>query len=84
MPMHAPPHPGQFVRNEIVSASGLSVTAAAQVLGVGRSSLGKLLREHSNLSLEMALRIEMAFEVEATTLMNMQAAYTASRARRRV
>ncbi|MGA2652794.1 MAG: hypothetical protein ABSF28_19835 [Terracidiphilus sp.] len=34
MPMKNPPHPGDFIKTEIVEAYGLSVTAAATVLGV--------------------------------------------------
>ena len=36
MRMLNPPHPGDFMRTEIIEPRGLSVTAAAQVLRVSR------------------------------------------------
>jgi antitoxin HigA-1 len=61
--MKNPAHPGGFVKSEIVEPLGLTVTAAAQALGVTRATLSTLLNEHSQLSPEMALRIEKAFSV---------------------
>lgn len=78
-----PPHPGGFVRTEIVEPLGLSVTAAAQALGVTRPALSSLLNERSSLSPEMALRIEKAFGVRMDTLMRMQSSYDIARARLR-
>jgi addiction module HigA family antidote len=60
---------------------GLSVTAAAKVLGVSRPALSNLLNENADPSGEMALRIENAFGVTMDTLMRMQAAYDIARAR---
>ena len=34
MPMKNPPHPGDFVRTEIIGAAGLTVTAAASALRI--------------------------------------------------
>ena len=82
MGMHTPIHPGDFIRTEIVAAHGLSVTAAARVLGVSRPTLSNLLNQHADLSGEMALRIEKAFGVRMDTLMRMQAAYDIAQARR--
>ena len=78
-----PPHPGGFVRAEIIEPLGLSVTAAARALGVTRAALSTLLNERSSLSPEMALRIEKAFGVSMDTLMRMQNSYDIARARRR-
>ena len=39
-----PPHPGDFVRTEIIEELGLSATKAAEVLGVRRATLSALLR----------------------------------------
>jgi len=83
MRMKNPAHPGGFVKSEIVEALGLSVTAAAQALGVTRPALSALLNERAQLSPEMALRIEKAFGVSLDTLMRMQNSYDIARARRR-
>ena len=68
MPMKNPPHPGDFIRTEIIEPAGLSVTAAATVLRVSRPALSSLLNTKADLSGEMALRIEKAFGVKMETL----------------
>ena len=61
----------------------LSVTAAAEVLGVTRATLSTLLNERASLSPEMALRIEKAFGVSMDTLMRMQNSYDIAETRKR-
>ena len=77
-----PPHPGGFIRRSILP-DHLSVTAAAEVLGVGRPALSNLLNEKASLSPEMALRIEKAFGVKMDTLLRMQTRYDAYKMRQR-
>jgi len=81
--MKNPPHPGDFIRTEIVEAAGLTVTAASKALRVSRPALSSLLNGKADLSGEMALRIEKAFGVKMDTLMRMQAAYDIAETRRR-
>lgn len=83
MRMLNPPHPGEFVKTEVIGPLGLSVVAAAKVLGVSRPTLSTFLNGHSNLSGTMALRIEKGFGVKMDTLMRMQASYDIARARTR-
>ena len=64
MPMKNPPHPGDFIRTEVIEAAGLTVTGAAIALGVSRPTLSSLLNGKAGLSGEMALRIEKAFGVK--------------------
>ena len=82
MPMKNPPHPGDFIRSEIVEPTGLTVTAAAQALRVSRPALSSLLNGKADLSGEMALRIEKAFGVRMDTLMRMQASYNIAQTRK--
>ena len=81
--MKASAHPGGFVKTEIIKALGLSVTDAAQALGVTRPALSKLLNERAHLSSEMALRIEKAFGVSMDTLMQMQNSFDIAEARKK-
>jgi addiction module HigA family antidote len=81
--MKNPAHPGGFVKSEIIEALGLSVTDAAQALGVTRPALSALLNQRSHLSPEMALRIEKAFGVSMDTLMRMQNSFDIAQARKR-
>ena len=75
MPMKNPPHPGDFIRTEIIEPAGLTVTAAAAVLHVSRPALSSLLNGKADLSGEMALRVEKAFGPKMDTLLRMQTAY---------
>lgn len=83
MRMARPIHPGSFIRTEIVEAHGLTVTSAAQALGVTAADLSALLAAERGLSSEMALRIEKAFGVPMETLLRMQTAYEIAVARSR-
>src|SRR5208337_2088157 len=83
MPMKNPPHPGDFIRTEIIGPAGLSVTAAAAALRVSRPTLSSLLNCKADLSGDMALRIEKAFGVRMDTLMRMQSAYDIAQTRKR-
>lgn len=83
MRMARPAHPGQFIRMEIIEPLGLSVTKAAEVLGVTRPALSALLNGHVSLSPDMALRIEKAFGPKMDTLLRMQTAYEIAEARDR-
>lgn len=81
--MKTPAHPGGFIRQEVLNPLGLSVTAAAQALGVTRAALSTLLNERASLSPDMALRVEKAFGVRMDTLMRMQNSYDIAQARKR-
>ncbi|NOT22815.1 MAG: HigA family addiction module antidote protein [Nitrospiraceae bacterium] len=83
MPMKNPPHPGDFIRTEIIEPAQLSVTAAAAALQVSRVTLSSLLNGKADLSGDMALRIEKAFGVKMDTLMRMQSAYDIAQTRKR-
>ncbi|MDP1858354.1 MAG: HigA family addiction module antitoxin [Gemmatimonadaceae bacterium] len=75
MRMLNPPHPGCFIRDEIIKPLNLTVPAAARVLGVSRPTISNLLNGHADLSGEMAMRIEKAFGVNMDTLLRMQLSY---------
>ncbi len=83
MPMKNPPHPGGFIRTEIIEAAGLTVTAAAIALRVSRPTLSSLLNGKADLSGDMGLRIEKGFGVKMDTLMPMQSSYDIAQARKR-
>jgi len=78
-----PIHPGNFIKYEVIEPLALSVTSAANILGVSRATLSALLNERAHLSPEMALRIEKAFGVSMDTLMRMQSSYDIAQTRKR-
>ena len=62
--MHNPPHPGEILREDVLSEMGLSVTEAAQQIGVTRAALSRVLNGHAGISIGMALKIEKWLGVE--------------------
>ncbi len=78
-----PDHPGDFVRAEILEELGLSVTKAAQILGVRRATLSDFVNEKTRLTPDMALRIEKAFGLDMDMMLRMQAWHDATRMRAR-
>ena len=81
MVMKNPPHPGEIVREDIIKALGLTVTRAADILGVRRATLSHVTTGKASVSAEMALRLEKAFGVSMDLLLKMQAGYDAAQAR---
>jgi antitoxin HigA-1 len=79
----APAHPGAFIRDEVLNELGLSVTEAAEALGVRRATLSDLVNGNAALSPEMALRVEKAFGVNMEVLLRMQAWHDAHAMRQR-
>lgn len=59
--MHTPPHPGRIVKQECLEPLGLSITSAAQKLGVSRIALSELVNGRRGISPEMAIRLAKAF-----------------------
>ena len=75
MAMVDPPHPGGIVKRECLEPLGLSVTKAAQGLGVSRQALSELVNEKTTVSVEMAIRLSKAFGSSPETWLGLQTAY---------
>ena len=73
MEQHDPAHPGEIIREDCLKPLGLTVTAAAEGLGVSRKALSELLNGRAGVSADMALRLEKAGWSRADTWMRMQA-----------
>ena len=73
--MKNPPHRGGIVKDMCIEPLGLSVTAAADVLGVSRKQLSALLNDRAGISPEMAVRLEKAFGSTARLWLDLQMAY---------
>ena len=65
MLMHNPPHPGEVLRELCLEPLGLTVTAAAEALGVSRKTLSAVLNGKAGISPEMAVRLSIAFDTSA-------------------
>ena len=71
--MHNPAHPGEVLREYLPET--MTVTEAAERLGVTRQALSALLNGRAGVSAEMALRLSQALGTSAEMWINMQAAY---------
>ncbi len=79
--MKNPVHPGAIVREECLKPLNLSITEAANRLGVGRQALSKLVNEKASVSIEMAYRLSKAFGSTPETWLGMQLAYDLAQSR---
>ncbi|MCB8945140.1 MAG: HigA family addiction module antidote protein [Ardenticatenaceae bacterium] len=75
MQMHNPPHPGEILKELCLEPLNLSVTKAAQALGVSRKTLSAILNGRSSITPEMAIRLSIAFDTSAESWLNQQAQY---------
>ena len=75
MAMHDPPHPGGVLRRQWFEPMGISITRAAECLGVSRKALSELVNEHAGISPEMAVRLSIALDTSSEMWMNMQSSY---------
>lgn len=73
--MHNPPHPGKIIKHLCLDPLDLSVTRAAQALGVSRKTLSAILNGRAGVSPEMAVRLSMAFSTSAESWLNQQTQY---------
>ena len=80
MKMFNPPHPGEVLRELCLEPLGLTVTEAADALGVSRKTLSALLNGRSGISPEMAIRLSKAFDTSAESWLNQQMQYDLWRA----
>lgn len=80
MKMHNPPHPGEILKELCLDPLGLSVTRAAEALGVSRKTLSAILNERAGISPEMAIRLSLAFGTSAESWLNQQTQYDLWRA----
>jgi addiction module HigA family antidote len=73
--MHIPPHPGEILRDLCLEPLGISVTDAADTLGVSRKTLSSILIGRAGISPEMAIRLAKAFDTSPESWLNQQMQY---------
>ncbi len=75
MKMHNPPHPGEILKKLCLEPLELTVTDAAEALGVSRKTLSSIINGRSGISPEMAIRLGKAFETSAESWLTQQVHY---------
>jgi addiction module HigA family antidote len=83
MAMKEPPHPGRSIKDACLEPLGLSVSEGAELLGVARNSLSRVIHGHAAISPEMAIRLEKMGWSTADTWLRMQTAYDLAQARKK-
>jgi antitoxin HigA-1 len=73
--MHNPPHPGEVIKELCLDPLRLTVTAAAEGLGVSRRTLSTLLNGHAGISPDMAIRLSKAFGRSPESWLQLQLQY---------
>ena len=79
--MMNPPHPGELLREDVLTTLGLSVTAAAGQLHMSRVALSRVLNGRAAISSDLALRLEMAGVSTARAWLMLQMHYDLAQAR---
>ena len=82
MTMKNPPHPGEIIRELCLEPLGLTVTRAAQGLGVTRKTLSMLVNGHAGISPEMAVRLSQAFGRSPESWLQLQVQYDLAQVRK--
>ena len=75
MRMHNPPHPGEIIKNLCLEPLGVTVTQAAEALGVSRKTLSAILNGRAGISPEMAVRLSITFDTSAESWLTQQTQY---------
>ena len=76
-----PPHPGQLLREDVITELGLSVKETADRLGMSRVALSRVLNGRAAISPDLALRLEIAGVSTAQAWLAMQVNYNLAQAR---
>jgi addiction module HigA family antidote len=72
--MRNPVYPGAILREDVLVELGLSVSEAAERLGISRVTLSRVLHEQARISPNLAVRLEAAGVGTARSWMAMQLA----------
>ena len=75
MLMHNPPHPGEVLKELCLEPLNITVTDAAEALGVSRKTFSAILNGRSGISPEMAVRLSIAFDTSSESWHIQQAQY---------
>ena len=76
MRIHNPPHPGEVIKTLCIEPLGVTVTQAAEALGVSRKTLSAILNGRAGITPEMvAMRLSIAFGTSSESWLNQQTQY---------
>jgi addiction module HigA family antidote len=71
--MHNPAHPGEILRDLYLDPMGITITEAAEALGVSRKHISAIINGRVPVTPDMAMRLAVAFATEPDIWINLQA-----------
>lgn len=76
MAMHNPAHPGEILKELVISPLGMTISETAEILDISRNTLHRILKGDGAITAEMAMRLEKAFgKPDAFHWLRLQNAY---------
>lgn len=75
-------HPGEYLREDIIEANGLTISKAAELLNVTRANLSKIVNERASITPSMAIKISLVFGGNPDFWLRLQMAYDLRKAER--
>lgn len=73
--MHNPAHPGEILKTMYMEPLGVSITQAADALGVSRKHVSAIVNGRASVTPDMAARLAGTFGTEPDIWINLQAQY---------
>lgn len=73
--IHKPLHPGVIIKDVLIDNTDLTISEAAERLGITRTTLSRLLNQHAGVSPEMALRLSKLLNTSIEMWVNLQSQY---------
>ncbi len=73
--MHSPAHPGEILKGLYMDPMDVTVTKAADALGVSRKHVSSIVNGHAPITTDMAVRLAGVFGTEPEIWINLQAQY---------
>jgi addiction module HigA family antidote len=73
--MHSPSHPGEILLEMYIKPMKVTITEAADALGVSRKHVSAIINGRVPVTPDMAMRLAVVFATEAELWVNMQAQY---------
>ena len=80
--MHNPPHPGLTIRDDILPELQLSVGAAAECLGLHRTTLSRVINGHAAITPDLAIRLSQWLDIDAEQWLRLQVKFDLWNARK--
>lgn len=70
-----PTHPGVIIKEDYLGPLSITIKGMAEILGISRKTLSKIINERGSITPDMALRLSRAFDTTPDLWLNLQQNY---------